>query len=210
MKTWKRWLVSITGIAGLLVALTCPANAQSPAAAQTSSDEEQTKELAKASQNPVASLISVPLQNNTNFQIGTHNRTQNILNIEPVIPVHVSENWNLIMRIITPVIYQPSIPSVVLQPNSFLDHLGTFGLGDMNPSFFLSPAKPGKLIWGAGPALLFPTATESVLGQGKWSAGPSVVALTQPGHWTLGVLINNVWSFAGSGHTREFPEQLLP
>jgi len=177
---------------------------------QNASEENQTKALAKAVQNPVASLISVPLQNNTNFDIGPNNRTQNILNIQPVIPVRVSNSWNLIMRIITPVIYQPSIPSLVFQSNTPFNHLGTLGLGDMNPTFFLSPAKPKKLIWGVGPAFLLPTATERVLGQGKWSIGPSLVALTQPGHWTIGALINNVWSFAGPNRTLEFPSQLLP
>ena len=210
-------------VAVLLTVTSVLANAQSPPqdkpstprdtrgpTEQNASDEDQTKTLAKAVQNPVASLISVPLQNNTNFDIGPNNRTQNILNIQPVIPVRVSNSWNLIMRIITPVIYQPSIPSLVFQSNTPFNHLGTLGLGDMNPTFFLSPAKPKKLIWGVGPAFLLPTATERVLGQGKWSIGPSLVALTQPGHWTIGALINNVWSFAGPNRTLEFPSQLLP
>jgi hypothetical protein len=80
----------------------------------------------------------------------------------------------------------------------------------MNPTFFLSPAKPKKLIWGVGPTFLLPTATDDVLGQKKWSVGPSIVLLTQPGHWTLGALINNVWSFAGSGNSPSVPSQLLP
>ncbi len=183
--------------------------AQQNAGTQTPADD-QTKDLAKAVQNPVASLISVPLQNNTNFDIGSNNRTQNVLNIQPVIPVSVSPNWNLIIRVITPIIYQPSIPSLVLQVNTPFNHLGTLGLGDMNPTFFLSPSKPKKLIWGVGPTFLLPTATDNVLGQGKWSIGPSVVALLQPGHWTVGALINNVWSFAGSGRSPLFPSQLLP
>jgi len=141
---------------------------------QSPSKEDQAKELAKAVQNPVASLISVPLQNNTNFDIGPNDRTQNILNVQPVIPVHVSTNWNLIMRIITPVIYQPSIASLVISSNTPLNHLGTLGLGDMNPTFFLSPAKAKKLIWGIGPSFLLPTATDDVLGQKKmehWAVG---------------------------------------
>lgn len=97
------------------------------AADHTSPQDDQTAWLAKAVQNPVASLISVPLQNNTNFDIGPNNRTQNILNIQPVIPVRVSENWNLIMRIIMPVIYQPSIPSLLLQSSTPFNHLGTLG-----------------------------------------------------------------------------------
>jgi hypothetical protein len=177
---------------------------------QSPSKEDQAKELAKAVQNPVASLISVPLQNNTNFDIGPNDRIQNILNVQPVIPVHVSTNWNLIMRIITPVIYQPSIASLLIPANTPLNHLGTLGLGDMNPTFFLSPAKAKKLIWGIGPTFLLPTATDDVLGQKKWGIGPSVVLLTQPGHWTIGALINNVWSFAGSGNSLSFPSQLLP
>jgi hypothetical protein len=222
----ERRLASITVIA-LLIALSCLTSAQSAqdeqsspgggkesakqtATDQSASEEEQAKTLAKAVQNPVASLISVPLQNNTNFDIGPNNRTQNILNIQPVIPVRVSENWNLIMRVITPIIYQPSIASLVVPSNTPLNHLGTLGLGDMNPTFFLSPAKPKKLIWGVGPTFLLPTATDDVLGQKKWSIGPSVVLLTQPGHWTLGALINNVWSFAGSGNSLSFPSQLLP
>jgi hypothetical protein len=76
---------------------------------------------------------------------------------------------------------------------------GVFGFGDMTPTFFLSPAKPQKVIWGAGPVFVLPTATSTVLGQGKLSMGPSIVILVQPGHWTIGSLINNVWSVAGSG-----------
>jgi hypothetical protein len=214
----KRCLVASV-VAVLLIASCGPAKGQSnprnnqpqhtAAATDQTEAENQAQSLAKAVQNPVASLISVPFQNNTNFDLGPNNRTQNILNIEPVIPVRVSENWNLIMRIITPVIYQPSIFSVVSQSSTPFNHLGTLGLGDMNPTFFLSPAKPKKLIWGVGPTFLLPTATDNVLGQSKWSAGPSVVLLVQPGHWTVGALINNVWSFAGSNPTVTLP-QLLP
>src|SRR5215831_5295371 len=133
-----------------------------------------TEALQKATQNPVADLISVPLQNNSNFGIGLHDRTQNVLNIQPVIPTHLTQDWNLITRIIEPILWQPDP-----EANSG----GTFGLGDMNQTFFFSPAHPGKIIWGAGPAFVLPTATDPALGQGKWSIGPSFVALAQPGHW---------------------------
>jgi len=139
-------------------------------------------------QNPVGSLISVPFQNNTNFPIGRFSRVQDVLNIQPVIPLNVSEDWLLITRWITPVVYQPNL----LNPAG-----GANGLGDLNPSLFLSPAHPGKLIWGVGPTFLFPTATDPTLGQGKWGAGPSVVLLTQPAHWTIGFLANNIWSIGG-------------
>jgi hypothetical protein len=146
-------------------------------------------DLAKATQNPVASLISVPLQNITDFNIGPLDRDRNtVIQFQPVIPIQLSENWNLITRTIGALVFQPNIA----QPNQ-----GTFGLNDINPSFFLSPANPGKLIWGAGPTFLIPTATDNVLGTGKFSIGPSVVALVQPGKWTLGVLVSNLFSVAG-------------
>jgi hypothetical protein len=159
-------------------------------AAQNAAPAADTDALAKATQNPVASLISVPFQNNTNFAIGPYNRTQDVLNIQPVIPSKLGPHWMLISRIIQPIVWQPYSTQTTG---------GEFGFGDMSPTFFLSPAKPGKLIWGVGPAWVFPTATNQLLGQGKVSIGPSVVALVQPGHWTIGGLVNNVWSFAGSG-----------
>jgi hypothetical protein len=160
---------------------------------------DETAALAKATQNPVASLISVPFQNNSNFGIGPYNRTQDVLNVQPVIPTRISEKWMLISRIIQPIVWQPA-PSA--------NAGGQYGFGDMNPTFFFSPAKPGKLIWGFGPAIVLPTATSTTLGQGKLSFGPSAVALVQPGHWTVGVLVNNVFSVAGSPH-RPYVNQML-
>lgn len=168
--------------------------------ANSSKESNSTEALQKATQNPVANLISVPLQNNSNFGIGPYDRTQDVLNIQPVIPVKISEKWNLISRIIQPIIWQP-YPTATTG--------GEYGFGDMNPTFFLSPAKPGKLIWGAGPAFVVPTATNQILGQGKFSMGPSFVALAQPGHWTLGALVNNVWSVAGSGGRTDVNQMLL-
>jgi len=153
------------------------------------------EELRKESQNPVASLISVPIQENWNFGIGPSNRIQNVLNIQPVIPLSLSKNWNLIVRWITPVIYQP-LP-VAQPPGPPVQTTGVYGLGDMNPSFFVVPKK-SKIIWGIGPTFVLPTATNTTyLGQGKFSLGPSVVVLVQPPHWTIGALVNNVWSVAG-------------
>jgi len=165
------------------------ATEKTPAAAASS------EELRKQSQNPIANLISVPIQENANFGIGTAGRVQNVLNIQPVIPFTVSKNWNLITRWITPIIYQP-IP--VPQPPGPPEQLtGVSGLGDINPSFLFSPKK-SKVIWGVGPTFVFPTATNTTyLGQGKLSMGPSVVVLSQPPHFTLGFLTNNYWSVAG-------------
>jgi hypothetical protein len=153
------------------------------------------EELRKQAQNPVASLISVPIQENFNFNIGPSDRTQNVLNIQPVVPFSVSKDWNLIVRWITPIVYQP-LP-VPQAPGSALQTTGVYGLGDMNPSFFLVPKK-SKIIWGVGPTLVLPTATNTTfLGQGKFSMGPSAVVIWQPPHWTIGALVNNVWSVAG-------------
>jgi hypothetical protein len=144
--------------------------------------------LAKKTQNPVADLISVPFQNNFNFGAGTNDATIYVLNVQPVIPLKLTEDWNLITRIITPIINQPSLfPGVE----------SAFGLGDLNPSFFLSPAKPGALIWGVGPTFTLPTATDSLLGSGKYSMGPAAVVLTIQGPWVFGALVNQQWSFAG-------------
>ena len=153
------------------------------------------EELRKQSQNPIASLISVPLQENFNFGIGSADRTQNVINIQPVIPFSIGKDWNLITRWITPIIYQP-IP-VAQPPGSPAQQTGVYGLGDLNPSFFLSP-KRSKVTWGVGPTFILPTATNTTyLGQGKFSMGPSVVVLVQPSHWTIGFLANNIWSVAG-------------
>jgi hypothetical protein len=157
----------------------------------TEGDEADNKEaLAKLAQNPVANLISIPFQNNFNFGIGPNNAMQYVLNFQPVIPITLNENWNLITRTILPTIEMTS-PAPGIR--------SAFGLGDLNPTAFLSPGKPGKLIWGVGPTLTFPTATDPMLGSGKWSAGPAVVVLTIQGHWVLGALANNQWSFAGWG-----------
>lgn len=164
------------------------------------SSANSTESLQKATQNPVASLISVPIQNNANFGIGPYDRTQDVLNIQPVIPSKLNARWNLITRIIQPIVWQP-------YPTETTG--GEYGLGDMNPTFFMAPGKTQKVIWGAGPAFVVPTATNQLLGQGKFSIGPSVVVLAQPGHWTVGALANNVWSVAGSGDRPVVNQMLL-
>ena len=183
------WLVTALLLAGALRA----------EAAAASGDEQSDTELAKKTQNPVADLISVPFQNNFNFDTGPENRTVWILNVQPVIPIKLTDHWNLITRIIMPIINQPS-----LAPG--FD--SAFGLGDINPTFFFSPIGSNKFIWGAGPTFTFPTASNRLLGAGKYSAGPSVVALTIQGPWVIGALGNNQWSFAGWGKD-EFNELLL-
>ena len=178
--------------------------------AAPASDAEAADKLRKAAQNPVASLISVPIQENWNFNIGSANRTQNVMNIQPVIPLSAGTNWNLIIRWIAPVIYQPFVVSVPQPPGPPVQvQSGVYGFGDMQPAFFLSPKK-GKVIWGLGPQLLLPTATNTaILGQGKFGLGPTAVVLVQPGKWTLGFLTNNVWSVAGHSDRPDVNQFLL-
>lgn len=147
-----------------------------------------TESLATASQNPIADMISVPFQNNTNFDTGPpFNRTQDILNIQPVIPMHLNADLNVISRTIAPLISQPS-PTEDININ---------GIGDITESLFLAPTHPGPVIWGVGPVFTMPSASNPLLGTGKVLLGPTAVALVTPGHWVIGALINNQWSVAG-------------
>lgn len=152
--------------------------------AQESEEQKKNEDLQKASQNPIANIMSFPFQNNTNFQMGPDSsRTQNVLNIQPVIPLY---HGRLITRTIFPLIWNPN----------FTKASGSeFGLGDILFTAFYSPESKG-LTWGVGPVVQFPTGQPG-FGTGKWSAGPSVVALVMPGKWVVGALLNNVWSFAG-------------
>jgi hypothetical protein len=181
---------STCGLLGLWLALAMSPGFGSSLAFAQEQHEASTSDLAKAAQNPIADMISVPFQNNFNFHVGPHNQLQDILNIQPVIPITLDRDWNLITRWITPVISQP--PLTVTGEREF-------GLGDINPTFFFSPSKPSKLIWGFGPTATLPTATDSQLGSGRWSAGPAAVALIMDGPWVTGALVNNQWSFAGWG-----------
>jgi hypothetical protein len=160
---------------------------------------DDATEIAKQAQNPVASLISVPFQNNVNFGVGPESRVQNDLEIEPVIPLKLNDDWNLITRTVIPVVEQPTLAPGVGNVT---------GLGDIQPSFYLSPAKPGAVIWGIGPSFSFASATDRSLGSGKDSAGLSAAALTIQGHWLVGLLITDVVSFAGEKN-RESVSQLL-
>ena len=145
--------------------------------------------LAKAAQNPIADMISMPFQNNTNFDVGPEKKTQNILNIQPVYPVNLNADWNLITRTIVPLISQPAFAPSQDREN---------GLEDIQFSVFFSPKRMvGGWVWGAGVIAQLDTATDDRLGQGAWGLGPTVVALNLGKTWVYGALINNVWSVVG-------------
>jgi hypothetical protein len=153
--------------------------------------ELSAEELAKLAQNPVGNLISLPFQNNTNLNFGPDKGTQNILNIQPVIPISITPDWNIITRTIIPVIWQPSLGPGIDSTN---------GIGDTVFTAFLSPANPGKWIWGAGPVVQIPTNSEEGLGNKNWGLGPSAVLLhlEKGSPWVYGALVNNVWSLTSS------------
>jgi hypothetical protein len=158
-------------------------------------------ELAKKLNNPVAALISVPVQNNWDFGIGPANAMRYTANIQPVIPVTLTKDWDLIVRTILPVIYAESP----------VGGSSTSGLGDVTQSFFLSPKAPvGGWVLGAGPVMYYPTATDSALGAGKWGAGPTIVALRQEHGFTCGILANQIWSYAGWGDQNVSATYLQP
>lgn len=158
----------------------------------SSGAESQQAKLAMELQNPVAALISIPLQSNWDFGIGENDAYQYTLKVQPVIPIKLNEDWNIISRTILPIIDAES-------PAPGIDDVS--GLGNTTQSFFLSPEKKTAdgLIWGAGPVFLVPTATDDLLGGNQWGMGPTALVLKQTGGWTYGALTNQLWSFGGGG-----------
>ena len=161
------------------------------------------EELAKKLQNPIAALISVPFQLNYDQNIGSEDGGERwTLNIQPVVPIDLNENWNLISRTILPVVWQDDIfPGAGSQS----------GIGDVVQSLFFSPKAPteGGWIWGAGPVFLLPTGSDDLLTTDKWGAGPTGVVLRQQGPWTYGALANHVWSFAGDDKRADISSTFL-
>jgi hypothetical protein len=168
---------------------------------RTSTDEgaATSNDAAAAAQNPIASNISLPLEASIYSKTGLEDDDAFVLNVQPVYPLSLG-NWNAVNRLILPIMDLPStsggIPEV---PGQTVGASGQSGLGDVNFTTFFSPADSSKITWGVGPSISAPTASSDQLGSGKWSAGPSIVALTIAKPWLVGTLVRQIWSFAGDG-----------
>jgi hypothetical protein len=155
----------------------------------SASAQQDADELARQTQNPVASLITVPFEANWDMGIGAREATGTILNFQPVVPFELTPRWNMVLRTILPLSSQPDTGTGTQRIS---------GLGDSVVTLFLSPSMSGKVIWGVGPVMLLPTASNTALGSEKFGFGPSVVLLTQPSPWTVGILANQIWSVDGA------------
>jgi hypothetical protein len=192
MDSRNRWVAAlawvVTSVA--LLATLRAGDASAPGTVAPAAGSDQAAELAKKLANPVANLISLPLQFNYDENYGLDGEgSRSFINVQPVIPISLSADWNVISRTIMPLINQEDMPYGTEES----------GLGDIVQSFFFSPKEPTSRgwIWGAGPVFLLPTATEQTLGGEKWGAGPTAVLLKQSGPWTVGMLASHTWSFAG-------------
>jgi hypothetical protein len=182
----------------VIIAVISPARAQSPPAPQVRVDVapppgggDDASALAAKLQSPIADLISLPFQNNTNFNVGPNKGTQDILNIQPVIPFHLNPNWNLITRTILPLTWSPSF-----QP---AESVPPFGLSPTTFSAFLSPSKAfNGWTFGGGPIVELPTITNKNLGSNIWGLGPAVVLVRTAHPWVYGALVNTVFSLGGT------------
>jgi hypothetical protein len=187
-RVWMRWRprsLLTRHAAGVAIAALTLISTTAHGQEQPPSD---ASDLAKKTQNPVSDLTSLPFQFNFYSGGGLGKQTQMVLNFQPVIPIKTVTGYNIIARTIVPFV---SIPTGSGTTSS--------GIGDIQEQLFLSPAKPGKIIWGIGPVLSFPTATNQLLATGDFAAGPAVVALATPGPWVIGVLVTQLWTYAGPG-----------
>lgn len=192
----KSLIQKMTTLAGLML-MVFPAFAQ---------DDDRLMDKAR---NPLADMISLPIQNEIYFGVGPDDEEVNVTTIQPVYPINLNEEWNLITRTLAPLVYIPgSVEGLNILPEGISGDT-EFGLGDINFTGFFSPSKVGKYIWGIGPSITAPTATDELLGSEKWSAGPSAVILMQTEKWNNGVLVRHLSSFAGKDNRADVNQTLV-
>jgi hypothetical protein len=163
-------------------------------------EEHSEASLAKIATNPIANMISVPFQFNFNFGMGDYNRYGTVLNLQPVIPFRLSDKWNVVNRMILPIMQKPDN-----SPGG-----STYGIGNINMSMFLTPSHTGKLIWGVGPAFSIPTSSAPELGDDAFGIGPSIIMMIMPGsHWAFGLNANQTWSYKSSDHSSFFGQYMI-
>ncbi len=185
-------LAAIVAVAWLAGSATVTAQTAPDAPAAPASDADLAQQL----NNPLANLVAIPFQFNWDQPVGPDEDARFVLNLQPVIPIALNDDWNLIARWIMPYVAQPRLSESAVP---------TSGLSDIVASAFISPSRPGKIIWGLGPAFVLPTTSDPLLGSAKWAIGPTAVVLTLAGQWTYGALVNQLWSFAGDDFSGGVP-----
>ena len=189
-------------VAGVVVFGLVPniANAGQRAAAAAPPADDESETLAKKLSNPISDLVSVPFQFNWYQDVGPLDLSTFVMNVQPVVPLQLNNDWNLILRIIVPFIGQPPL---------FNGDVSSFGIGDVTPSFFFSPRNSSHFTWGVGPVFALPASYQPTIGSGHTSLGPTAVALEQTGKWTIGTLWNQVWSVAGDERRADVNQMFL-
>ena len=205
MKSDRPRMLVVAAIGALLVAVAANASYAQKAETDSARDVRHGNEaaaLAKASQNPVANMVSLPLQYNYYANGGLGTASEMVLNVQPVLPLPIGKNWLVVSRTIVPFVSIP-LPDVIPGSVNQLARPQFGGIADIQEQAYFTSSKPGKWTWAVGPILSFPTATNRLARTGQWGLGPTAVALTMPGPWVIGTLVNNVWRIGGSSNGHE-------
>ena len=199
----RAWLPAAIGV--LLVAGAANVTHAQRAETDSARDERHGKEaaaLAKAAQNPVANMVSLPLQYNYFANGGLGTASEMVLNVQPVLPLPIGKNWLVVSRTIVPFVSIP-LPDVIPSSVNQLARPQFGGIADIQEQAYLTSTKPSAWTWAVGPVMSFPTATNRLARTGQWGLGPTAVALTMPGPWVIGALVNNIWRIGGTSNGHE-------